>query len=100
MIDSYDVEPLRVTSFCVWERRAMTLVGRRGLQPPSQVVACVESVTCFWLGLLAGAVCSKVQRPVPGPLGNLSKLAPFGLPKLLRVASLCVGEKEGKDSHG
>ena len=57
-----------------------------------------HSQDCEWL--LAGAVCSKVQRPVPGPLGNLSNLAPFGLPKLLRVASLCVGEKEGKNSHG
>lgn len=53
---------------------------------------------CEWL--LAGAVCSKVQRPVPGPWGNLSNLAPFGLTKPLRVTSLCVQEKAGNESPG
>lgn len=53
---------------------------------------------CEWL--LAGTVCPKVQRPVPGPLANLSNLAPFGLPKPLRVTSLCVAEKVGNDSPG
>ena len=37
---------------------------------------------------------------VPGPSGNLSNLAPFGLPKPLRVTSLCVGEKVDNGSRG
>lgn len=46
---------------------------------------------CEWL--LAGTVCPKVQRPVPGPLANLSNLAPFGAAQAPESNKpLCGGE--------
>ena len=59
----------------------MTLVGRRGLQPPSQVVACVESVACSLIHMLQVLRAKDTMKLIViQPCPTLCKCMNYSLP--------------------